>query len=149
MELHMGCGHLDDAAFLEAFENCNLPHGIFHHADHVRLAWLYVGKYGAVESEQRLLDGIRKMAACANAPAKFLYTTTVAWARLVASARAQSPTKESFVVWVENFPELLDRDLLAKYYSKERLTSPESRAGWLEPDFAPLEISQRSTRAAS
>jgi len=141
MNLHMGCGHLNDTDFLEAFEACTIPHGTFHHADHVRLAFLYVGKYGPGQAEQQLLAGIRRMAVCANAPAKFLYTTTVAWARLVAHARAQAPAAEPFSTWIGKFPTLLDRDLLAKYYSKDRLLSPESRSGWLEPDLAPLEIS--------
>src|SRR5271169_1056902 len=84
VDFKLGCGNLADDEFIAAFEECRLSPGGFHHADHIRLAWLYVRRFGAAQAEQRLLAGIQKMALHAGAPQKFLYTTTVAWARLVA-----------------------------------------------------------------
>ena len=138
MEIHQGCCHLADAEFVEAFEGCRLPPGTFHHADHVRLAWIYVCRHGVEGAEARLLAGIRKMALHANAPRKFLHTTTVAWARLVAAAQKQNPEAKSFEEWVTLHPQLLDRTLLSRYYSAGRLDGEEARRGWLEPDLARL-----------
>jgi len=138
MEVRLGCGHLQDAEFLQAFEECKLNHASFHHADHIRLAWIYVSRQGGSEAEARLLAGIRKMALHVNAPQKFLYTTTVAWTRLVAAAHEGGPRAAHFLEWIESHPELLERDLLAKHYSPGRLETPEARAGWVEPDLAPL-----------
>ena len=138
MEIHLGCGHLSDDEFLRAFEACQLQHGAFHHADHIRLAWIYVSRHGGEGAEQRLLAEIRKMAIHAGAPQKFLYTTTVAWTRLVAAARNPAVSRQDFFAWAKLNSDLLDRNLLAKYYSAGRLETPEARSGWVEPDLASL-----------
>ncbi len=138
MEIHLGCGDLNDAEFVTAFENCRLQHGAFHHADHIRLAWIYVTRHGATGAEAKLLAGIRKMALHAGVPQKFLHTSTVAWTRLVAAAQQNASIAKNFSEWIQLHPELLDRNLLAKYYSPGRLETPEARAGWIEPDLAPL-----------
>lgn len=138
MELQSGYDHLGDAEFVRAFEECDLGHAAFRHADHIRLAWIYVCRHGGGEAEALLLAGIHKMALHANAPQKFLYTTTVAWTRLVAAALGNGGAGDNFPEWIKLHPELLDRGLLAKYYSPGRLEMQEARSGWVEPDLAPL-----------
>jgi hypothetical protein len=78
------------------------------------------------------------MAQQAGAPEKFLHTTTAAWTRLIAAAARKGPAGCCFEEWIEAHPELLDRHLLLKHYSKERLESAEARRGWLEPDRRPF-----------
>jgi len=85
-----------------------------------------------------LLDGLRRFAQRAGVPQKFMHTTTIAWARLVAVAQTASPSTNNFSEWIQSHPELLDRNLLAKYYSPGRLETPEARSSWVEPDLAPL-----------
>jgi len=138
VEIHLGSSHLNDEEFVRAFENCELKHGTFHHADHLRLAWIYVTRHGAGGAEQRLLAGIRKMANHVGAPQKFLYTTTVAWTRLVAATENRGSVSESFAEWAQLHPEFLEKNLLAKHYSPGRLETPAARSGWVEPDLAPL-----------
>jgi hypothetical protein len=43
MDLNLGCGHLSDDEFVTAFEEGTISRAAFHHADHVRLAWIYAG----------------------------------------------------------------------------------------------------------
>jgi hypothetical protein len=138
MEMHLGCRDLSDAEFVTAFEQCRLAPANFHHADHVRLAWLYAGRYPAAVSEARLLRGIRRFAAKAGVPEKFQHTTTVAWARLVAASRAEAGAQQTFGEWIASHPEFLERRLLEKYYSKGRLDSETARSAWVEPDLQPL-----------
>lgn len=138
MELHLGTAPLSDDAVLQAFEACQLDPAKFHHDDHIRLAWLCVQRYGTREAETKLLDGIRGFAQRAGVPQKFMYTTTIAWTRLVAAAQLSSPSTANFSEWIQLHPELLDRKLLARYYSPGRLETPEARSGWVEPDLAPL-----------
>ena len=140
MELNLGTAPLSDDYVLKAFEACQLDPTKFHHDDHIRLAWLCVQRYGAREAEAKLLDGLQRFAQRAGVPQKFLHTTTIAWARLVAAAQTASPTAINFSEWIQSRPELLDRKLLARYYSPGRLETPEARAGWVEPDLAPLGI---------
>jgi hypothetical protein len=138
MELNLGTAPLSDDAVLQAFEACQLDPSRFHHADHIRLAWLCVRRHGAAKAETLLLDGIRKFAQRAGAPQKFHHTITIAWTRLVAAACSKSNSGESFSEWMESHPELLNKHLLKEHYSEERLEISEARAGWLDPDLKPL-----------
>jgi hypothetical protein len=138
MNIGLGFGHLKDGEFLAAFENCTFDPSNFHHADHVRLAWIYVHRVGAIAAEQRLVDGIRKLATHAGAPNKFLHTATIAWARLVALAVEKDPSKLPFSAWITKHPELLNKDLLDQFYSSGILKTEPARAQWVEPDRKPL-----------
>jgi len=140
MELNLGTAPLSDDAFLHAFEACQLDPAKFHHADHIRLAWLYVRRLGPCGAEAKLLDGIRKFARHAGASGKFGHTTTIAWTRLVAAAQQNGPTANNFSEWIQLHPQLLDRNLLARYYSPGRLQTLEARSGWIEPDLEPLSL---------
>src|SRR5579863_8995727 len=139
MELKLGTAPMSDDAVLQAFEDCQLDPAKFHHDDHIRLAWLCVQRYGASEAETKLLNGLRRFAQMAGVPQKFKYATTIAWARLVAAAQTASPGTNNFSEWIESRPELLERNLLARYYSAGRLETEEARSGWVEPDLAPLD----------
>jgi hypothetical protein len=138
MELNLGCADFSDDEFLSAFEECRLNPARFHHADHIRLAWLCVKQYGVAAAEERVLSGIRKFANHAGVPGKFLHTSTVAWVRLVAAARKNAPPDQPFAEWIAVHPKLLTLDLLDRHYSKGRLESPEARIGWVDPDLAPI-----------
>jgi len=133
-----GCQHLSDDELLRAFEGCRLAPGSFHHGDHVRLAWICVRRFGPVPAEERLLNGIRKMAEGAGVPEKFLHTTTVAWVRLVAAKQVQKAGDEKFDDWIAKWPELLNKNLLDEHYSTGMLETPQARSGWLAPDRKPL-----------
>jgi hypothetical protein len=140
MELNLGTAPMSDDAFLQGFEACQLDPAKFRHADHIRLAWLCVSRYGAGDAEARLLDGIRKFARHAGVPQKFMHTTTIAWTRLVAAAQTNTAAASNFSEWIQLHPDLLDRNMLARYYSPGRLETPEARSGWVEPDLAPLGV---------
>ena len=139
MELKLGTAPLSDHDVLLAFEACQLDPAKFHHDDHIRLAWLCVQRYGAREAETKLLDGIRNFARRAGVPQKFMYTTTVAWTRLVAASCRASDSCDSFEEWIKVHPELLNKGLLSEHYSARRLESSEARRGWLDPDLKPLD----------
>ncbi len=138
MELNLGCAHLSDDEFLSAFESLQLKHASFNHADHVRLAWLYVSRFGAALAEDKLLLGIRRIAENVGAPGKFLYTTTVAWARLVAIAIERDSAAGTFEQWIPRHAPLLDKNLLDAFYSQGILLSDPARSRWVEPDRKPL-----------
>jgi len=138
MELNLGTAPLGDDAVMRSFEACQLDPAKFHHPDHIRLAWLCVQRQGVNAAETFLLNGIDKFAQHAGAPRKFHYTITIAWTRVVAAATQNGPAVNNFSEWIQSHPDLLDRNLLARYYSPGRLETPEARSGWVEPDLAPL-----------
>jgi hypothetical protein len=138
MGSHSAFLHSSDQEFVAAFEACSFPPGDFHHADHVRLARIFVLRLGEAGARQKMLEGIMKLAIHAGAPKKFHCTATLAWVRLVAAAVAQDPSEVSFQEWITGFPELTDKGLLSLHYSRERFESEDARVSWIEPDLRPF-----------
>ena len=136
--MRSGTLHLDDEGFVRAFESCELPGASFHHADHVRLTWIYVREFGEQVAAERVLAGILRFATHSGSAKKFHYTQTCAWVRLIAAAHRESPELPSFRDFITAHPELLDADALGRYYSKFLLETPAARAEWVEPDISSL-----------
>ncbi|MGW4704807.1 hypothetical protein, partial [Streptomyces sp. NPDC004285] len=82
-------------------------------------------------------EGIRRTATAAGAPRKFHVTMTRAWVELVARRERESGLPD-FAAFAGAHAELLDKDLLARFYRPATLASAEARAAWVEPDLAPL-----------
>jgi hypothetical protein len=137
-EVRSGTMHLDDAEFVRAFESCELPNTSFHHADHVRLAWLYVREHGEQQAAQRMAEAIRRFATFNGAAKKFHYTVTCAWVRLISAASGRTPAAKSFQEFLAAHPELLQPDRLGRHYSPAVLDSPAAREAWVPPDLIPL-----------
>ena len=105
---------MTDIEFVEAFETCRLPNELFHHRDHLRLAWMYLQRYGASDAAARLRESIRRYAAHHGASGKYHETVTVAWLRLLAHAARRSGAL-SFDQLVAAYPELPDKNMLYGY----------------------------------
>ena len=137
-KIRSGTLQLNDDEFVRAFENCELAGSLFHHADHVRLTWIYVCRFGESDATERVVAGIRRFAAYNGSSQKFHFTQTCAWVRLIAAAQRGSANVKTFEEFIGAYLELRDANLLARYYSKALLDSPGARAGWVEPDIGPL-----------
>jgi hypothetical protein len=110
---------------LDDFEAGRIPGSEFPHERHVLVAWSLSRRYSHEAAFARLEAGIKDIAARSGVPGKYHETMTRAWFELVTQAES-----------LDTHPELLDRSLLARYYSRERLEA--GRHEWLEPDLAPL-----------
>jgi flavin reductase (DIM6/NTAB) family NADH-FMN oxidoreductase RutF len=118
---------MTDDQLTDAFEAGRLGADEFPHARHVRVAWNLARRHGPSEGLERLIAGIRGIAARAGRPAAYHVTITRAWFELIAS-----------VDELTGHEELFDKGLLERYYSPERLAA--GRAQWLEPDLHPLRL---------
>ena len=119
---------------LDDFEAGRIPGSEFPHERHLRVAWGLSRRYQREEAFNRLAAGIRDIATRAGVPGKYHETMTRAWFEL--AAQAESP---------DAHPELLDRSLLSRYYSPERLEA--GRREWLEPDLTPLRLAPVTGRS--
>jgi len=128
---------LNDAEFIRAFEDRTLPPESFRHRDHLRLAWLYLEGRGPAEAERLMTGGIRGYAAHLGAAGKYHHTVTLFWMRAVAAERSRCPAP-GFEAFLEACPGLLDKALIRRHYSAQRLGSAAARAGFVEPDLIPL-----------
>ena len=130
---NLGCAHLPDDAFLEAVRSGNLPLESFHHADHLRLAWLYLHRLPWEAALQEISTNIRQFGLRHGKPHAFHETVTVAWVRLLSTH-----TEKTFDEFLSVNEAKLKSNLLHRFWSPELLNSPQARTSWVEPDLNPL-----------
>jgi hypothetical protein len=135
------------ARLLRNFDARRLAPGEFDHAAHLTVALDYVRRLGPDEALAKLRPGLQSLAERAGKPDGYHETRTRAWLALVTyvhRCHADDP-----------LPRLLDRllahcrdgRLLERYYSRERLSSAESRLRFVPPDLAPLPHCERNVDA--
>jgi hypothetical protein len=122
-----------------------LARGRFGHREHLELAWSYLGQYDADAAREAMTSAIREVAASHGAPDRYHDTITRSWLHLVAIHRSASAAS-SFDEFIADNGGLLDRHLLSRHYSEERIASDAARAGWVDPDLRPLPVSEPPRR---
>ena len=129
----------DDAAFVAAFEDCTLPPERFHHADHVRLAWLLLGEDDLPHALVRFCEGLKRYAASLGKAGLYHETITVAYLLLVQDRRQAGGTAETFEEFTRWNPDLFvwRPSILERYYRPETLASARAREGFVLPDRRP------------
>jgi hypothetical protein len=121
---------------IDQFEGGATPADGFHHADHVRLAFEYLRRYGALEALGKFSGALRRFAA-AQGKAQ-LYHETITWAYLLL-------IRERMVRagWAQTWEEFaaLNADLLVwkggvlgTLYRQETLDSDLARRTFVFPD---------------
>jgi hypothetical protein len=115
----------------QKLERCEFTPGEFHHGDHlaVSAAHLYAADFAVA------MENIR------NSLTSFIshhglngYNETITrfWMEQVAQRLDRRLSLPESVERIQ--AELGDKDLIYRYYSKERLNSPEAKENWVEPD---------------
>jgi hypothetical protein len=127
---------MNEREFVDAFEACSIPGGDFHHADHVRLAWIYLRERPLLEAIERFTTSLQRFATHLGVPG--LYHETITWAYLLIiherMQRDDSPKDwESFRAANRDLfswkPSVLDR-----YYAPGTLKSDLARRTFVLPD---------------
>jgi hypothetical protein len=140
-----------DEVFLREFEAQRWPLEKWHHRDHVKLAYLYLRRFGFDEAAARMRAGIKVHNAAhgvADSPTSGYHETmTQAWLRLVDLVLREYGPAEDADAFVEQHPELLEKKTLRLFYSRERFMSPDAKVSFVEPDLAPLPRSRRAEGA--
>lgn len=127
---------------MDAFRAGTLSTDAFHHADHVRMAWVYVREFGLELAARRFVDDLKRFAIAKGVPTLYHATITHAYLSLLAERAVLTPT-DAWDIFAAAHPDLLrwKPGVLDGYYSSERLWSNEARAGFLMPDRQPTAAS--------
>lgn len=136
---------MDDAQLIEQFEACTLPFDQWMHRTHVRVAYLYLARYGFDEALVRLRRGIKAYNAANRVPEGTLMgyneTTTHALLHLIEAVRrayaATHPASDADAFY-DAHPELHSKHVLRFFYTPQRRMEPQAKATFVEPDLAPL-----------
>ena len=132
---------MDDGELWRRFAAQELSHAEWNHVAHVRTAWLHVARYELDEAHLRMRAGIirlnHKHGLVESIERGYFETLTRVWLHLVRAAGRRCGASSSIEL-LERCPEILDRSLPLRHYSKERLMSARARAVFVEPDLEPL-----------
>lgn len=127
---------MNESEWMQAFESSALPLVSFHHADHVKMAFLYLQKYPPLEALDRFSSALARLAAANGKPT--LYNETVTWAflLLIRERIARAETSQTWTAFSAANADLLswDKNVLKKYYLPETLTSELAKRVFLFPD---------------
>jgi hypothetical protein len=124
---------MNDAQFLEALENCELPPGDFGHAGHVRAAYLYLLQTEFAAALQRMRHTIRSFAAAQGKPDLYHETITVAYVALINEHMCGRGSGGGWAAFARDNAELFDPALLRRFYSQTELESKRAREVFLLP----------------
>jgi len=125
-----------DDEFIATFEDCSLPNEAFHHADHVRMAFLYLSRYPALEALQRFSNSLARFAATKGKPGLYHETITWAFLFLIRERMVRAGGQQTWIQFSANNEDLLNwkENVLKKYYRDETLASDLARSTFLFPD---------------
>ena len=118
-----------------AFENQQINPAEFRHADHVAVAYAMLRKYEFIEATAKYANTIRAIATQAGVPEKFNTTITLAFMSLIAE-RMETTEHTDYGDFIRQNQDLLAKEILAQWYSPERLQSDLARQIFLLPTTA-------------
>lgn len=118
---------------LDAFERGEVELERFDHRRHVELAWLMLRAHGLEASVARYGAALRRCLERAGRPEAFHATVTLAFLSLIAERMARAPAGEAFGPFIAREADLLERGLLTRRYTAERLADPLARRQFLLP----------------
>ena len=132
---------MDDDELWQLFQASALSAAQWTHQAHVRTAFLFMRRFPLDEAHLRMRVGIIRLNARhglnETSDRGYFETMTRVWLILVADATARSAATHSREL-LERCPELLDRMLPLRYYSKDALSRVRARAIFVPPDRKPL-----------
>ena len=127
---------MNESEWMEAFESCTLPNNTFHHAEHVKMAFLYLHKYAPLEALGRFSSALTRFATAHGKPNLYHETITWAFLLLIRERIARANSAQTWAEFSAANPDLLrwDDNILKKYYRPETLTSELAKSVFLFPD---------------
>ena len=127
---------MNDLEWMQAFEAAALPNQSFHHADHVKMAFLYLQKYSQLEALSRFSSALTRFAEANGKPNLYHETITWAFLLLIRERLARASAAQTWAQFSAANADLLswDGNILEKYYRPETLASPLAKKVFVFPD---------------
>jgi hypothetical protein len=127
---------MEDQEFIDRFEACTLPAENFHHAQHVRVVWLYLHRYPLLETVVRFSESLKRFATANGKPNLYHETITWAYVFLIHERMTRNDQNHSWEDFAVENADLFDwkNSILKTYYSDETLRSERARRSFVFPD---------------
>jgi hypothetical protein len=133
---------MSDDEFISAFESCTFPFAEWHHRAHVKIAYLYLRRYGLESATERLRHGIRAYNAANNVPdgpdRGYHETLTQFWLHVIHTTITQYGASGTADEFFDSHPQLSQKKNHRLFYSPGLFTSARAKVEFVPPDLAPL-----------
>jgi|307.fasta_scaffold970312_2 hypothetical protein len=128
---------MTDDELIEGFEGARLE--AFHHADHVRVAWIYLQRLGLHRALEAVSEGLKRLAATHGHEAKYHATVSWLYVFVIHERMAAAEGADDWDDFAARNPDLLGGwgSFVARYYSPRSLSSALARREFVLPDRAP------------
>jgi hypothetical protein len=132
---------MTDDEFIASFENATLDNASFHHADHVRMGFLYLCRYPVLDALARFSASLLRIATANGKPKLYHETITWAFLLLIRERLARTGYQQTWTEFAASNEDLLNwkDNVLKKYYRGETLSSDLARTTFLFPGKAVAE----------
>ena len=111
------------------FEGCEYALEEFSHSQHLKVAWTYLELYGYEAALARMRAGLLRFSAH-HRKSGYNETITVFWLK-----KLQTHGENDLTDALEK----VDKDMLFRHFTRERVMSDEAKQHWVEPDLMPLD----------
>jgi adenylate kinase family enzyme len=150
---HRETTFLDDLG--ARFQACRIPANEWTHAAHLVVGLWHVNRYGAEDALVRLRTGISRLneshGSVNSATGGYHETITAAYVQLLTqfleSIHSDMPLGMRAIHLLAS--PLAAKDVLLTFYSREQLMSTTARAGWIDPDLAPVSLTHAWARVSA
>lgn len=131
---------MTDDELILGLEKATLANEDFHHADHLRAAFLYLSRYSPLEAIERFSASLANFAAACGRAHRYNETITWAFLLLIRERMARAARAMTWSEFAAENPDLLDwkENILARYYRPETLASEFARSTFVFPDNLPM-----------
>jgi hypothetical protein len=121
---------------IRQFEDGATPADTFHHADHVRLAFEYLGRYPALEALEKFSAALQRFAAAQGKAQRYHETITWAYLFLIRERQARSGCLQTWEEFAERNADLMvwKSGVIRTLYRPETLDSDLARQTFVLPD---------------
>lgn len=129
-----------DNEFETSFENTTFPADLFNHEAHLRLAWVYIHKYGLPIAIEKICSQLKNYVAGIGAADKYNVTLTIASIKIVEHFMSRAAIY-NFSDFITRYPELKSnfRGLINKHYAMDIFNSKEAKDLYIAPDLLPFD----------
>jgi hypothetical protein len=126
---------MSDSELVERFERGETPGEEFHHADHLRLAYAYLGEYPTLVALGKFSEALKRFANARGKTRLYHETITCAYFFLIRERMAQSENNH-WEEFVRQNPDLLvwKDGVLSRYYHNATLKCELARRIFILPD---------------
>jgi hypothetical protein len=124
---------MSDQEFLAALESCSLSEREFGHAAHMRAAYLYTLSGDLAIALVKTRRAIQAFANSVGKPDRYHETITVAYLALIRQRLHESGDSGGWESFARTNMDLLERDLLLRFYPRQQLESELARRVFVLP----------------